>query len=51
MSQKPLRVALRNDCLGFSIEKYAVVADRKNARKLMSDDDNRCAQAVALFLS
>jgi hypothetical protein len=37
MSQKPLRVALRNDCLGFSIEKYAVVADRKNARNLMCE--------------
>jgi hypothetical protein len=46
MSQKPLRVALGNDCLGFSIEKYAVVADRKNARKLMCDDDNRCTQVV-----
>jgi hypothetical protein len=33
MSQKLLRVAFRNDRLGFSIEKDAFVADRKNARK------------------
>jgi hypothetical protein len=39
---------VRNDRFGFGVEKYTVVADCKNARKHMCDDDNRCAQTVGL---
>src|SRR5215813_12256993 len=45
--EEPLGVAQGNLRFGFRIEKYAVVANRKNARQLVGDHDDRGAEAVA----
>src|ERR1700731_3452608 len=45
--EQVLRVAFRNYGLALRVEKNAVVADRKNARELVSHDDDRRAEVVA----
>ena len=47
LGEEPLGVAQGNLRFGFRIEKHAVVADRKNARQLVGDHDDRGAEAVA----
>ena len=34
-------------CLGYRIEEDRIIADCKNARELVGNHDNRCAEAVA----
>jgi hypothetical protein len=47
MSQKLLGIAARNHRCAFGVEKYTVVGDPENARKLMCDDNDGRAQIVA----
>ena len=47
MGQKLLRVAAGYHGPRLRVEKHAVVANRKDARQLMSDNHNRGAQTVA----
>ena len=46
MSQKFLGIAVRNHRCAFGIEKYTVVGDPENARKLMCDDNDGRAQII-----
>jgi hypothetical protein len=49
MREQISRVPSGDRCLCFRVQKYAIRADRKNARELMCDDDNCRPEAIAKF--